>query len=59
MAPELRTQKRSPAIPRIKAFPLVAPYKATLPMITFSSALNGELTGGAMISLPPDNPLPK
>ena len=37
VAPELRTQKRSPATPLIKAFPLVAPYKATFPMMMFSS----------------------
>ncbi len=38
LAPELRTAKRSPAMPRKKARPLVAPYRTVLPMMTFSSA---------------------
>ena len=34
VAPELRTQKRSPARPAKYASPSVAPYIAVLPMIT-------------------------
>ena len=37
-APELRTAKRSPATPAMKALPEVAPYSATLPTMMFSSA---------------------
>jgi hypothetical protein len=36
VAPELRTQKRSPAMPLMKALPEVAPYSATLPAMMFS-----------------------
>ena len=42
VAPEFLTQKRSPATPLIKALPLVAPYRATLPMIIFSSCFIGN-----------------
>src|ERR1019366_5086679 len=45
-APELRTAKRSPAIPFRKASPLVAPYNATLPMRMFSSAAKPAFLGG-------------
>ena len=40
VAPELRTQKRSPATPRINAVPAVAPKKATLPIRMFSRGEN-------------------
>ena len=46
VAPELRTQKRSPAEPFINAKPEVAPYRATLPIIILSSSLNLLLDGG-------------
>ena len=46
VAPELRTQKRSPATPQTKALPEVAPYRATLPMMMFSSAGKGLSLGG-------------
>ena len=38
LAPEFRTQKRSPATPAMKALPEVAPYRATFPTMMFSSA---------------------
>ena len=43
---EFLTQKRSPAIPLMKTFPLVAPYNATFPIILFSLALKVELLSG-------------
>ena len=42
----------------IKASPLVAPYRATLPMMMLSSGTNVARFGGKTITLPPDNPLP-
>ena len=41
--PELRTAKRSPAMPRTNTSPLVAPYSATLPTIMFCSDGNVAL----------------
>ena len=38
VAPELRTQNRSPTVPRMYASPLVAPYRITLPAMMLSSA---------------------
>ena len=58
-APLFRTQKRSPATPRMNASPDVAPYSATFPMTMFSSALNVAVGGGATTMRPPDNPFPK
>ena len=57
--PELRTAKRSPAMPRTNTSPLVAPYSATLPMIMFCSDGNVAFGDGNTASLPPDSPLPK
>ena len=59
VAPEFLTQKRSPATPFIYALPLVAPYKATLPIMIFSSCLNLDSLGGLTTIFPPDNPLPR
>lgn len=44
--PEFLTEKRSAAIPRKNAFPLVAPYKQTFPTITLSSDWNVDDFGG-------------
>jgi len=46
--PEFRTENLSAAMPLKNAFPLVAPYKQTLPTITFSSDLKSgeEAFGG-------------
>ena len=57
-APELRTAKRSPAIPRKNARPAVAPYRTVLPTIMFSSARNSAVSGGRTETIPPDSPLP-
>ena len=57
--PELRTAKRSPAMPRTNTSPLVAPYSATLPTIMFCSDGNVAFGDGNTASLPPDSPLPK
>ena len=57
-APELRTAKRSPAMPATKAYPLVAPYSATLP-IRVSSFFQMESAGGHTASVPPERPLPR
>ena len=57
-APELRTAKRSPASPRKNARPAVAPYRATLPAITFSSGSKVASAGGRTANTPPDRPLP-
>ena len=46
VAPEFRTQKRSPTTPRMNTSPSVAPYRITLPAMTFSSALYGAALGG-------------
>ena len=59
VAPELRTQKRSPAIPFINALPLVAPYSATLPIMILSSALNLEPACGYTTIFPPERPFPR
>jgi len=47
-APEFRTENLSAAIPLKNAFPLVAPYKHTLPTITLSSDMKSgeEAFGG-------------
>ena len=58
-APELRTANRSPARPAMNALPEVAPYRATFPMMMFSSALKAAVLGGYTDSFPPDSPLPK
>ena len=59
VAPELRTQNRSPARPRTKISPDVAPYATTLPATTFSSAVSTEARSGRTTSRPPDRPLPR
>ncbi len=59
MAPELRTQKRSPTCPRTNTSPPVAPYKMTFPAMIWSSATNGEPSGGRTTRRPPDRPFPK
>jgi hypothetical protein len=43
VAPELRTQKRSATMPRMKTVPLVAPYSATLPAAKAGTSLRGAL----------------
>ena len=58
VAPELRTQNRSPTRPRIKASPEVAPYKMTLPAMIWSAATKGESAGGRIVIRPPESPLP-
>src|SRR5262245_56904003 len=57
VAPELRTQNRSPAMPRTKSSPAVAPYAATLPATTLCSAANGAARSGRTTTRPPDRPL--
>ena len=37
----------------------VAPYPITLPAMIWSSATNGEVTGGRTMMRPPDRPLPR
>ena len=49
----------APSIFEMSTSPLVAPYKATLPIIIFSSSLNLTLDWGYTTKLLPDNPLPK
>jgi hypothetical protein len=56
--PELRTAKRSPASPRKKAFPEVAPYRTVLPTIALSSARKLASGDGRTTSVPPDMPFP-
>uniref|UniRef100_A0A915JCG1 Uncharacterized protein n=1 Tax=Romanomermis culicivorax TaxID=13658 RepID=A0A915JCG1_ROMCU len=58
IAPELRTQNLSAPTPRKNAFPEVAPYKATLPIITLCSDLKSGCIffGGKMQISPPDRP---
>ena len=58
-APEFLTQNLSPAIPLMYASPDVAPYKATLPVITFSCDLKVAFFGFLTIIVAPDSPLPK
>ena len=43
VAPELRTQKRSPATPRKYASPSIAPYITVLPMTMLSSGFAGHV----------------
>jgi hypothetical protein len=43
VAPDRRTAKRSPATPRKKASPLVAPYSAVLPMMMFFGGVAAEV----------------
>jgi hypothetical protein len=57
--PELRTAKRSPAMPRTNTSPLVAPYNATLPTIMLFSEAKVAFGLGNTASLPPERPLPK
>ncbi len=58
LAPELRTQKRSPTLPRRKISPLVAPKPMTLPATICASAVNWTSRGGRTTIRPPDRPLP-
>ena len=46
IAPELRTQKRSPATPRKYASPSIAPYITVLPMTMLSSGFAGHAGSG-------------
>ena len=58
MAPELRTAKRSPATPRKKHSPSIAPYSTVLPtMIEFSALMPASAVGRTMMR-PPESPLP-
>ena len=58
VAPELRTQKRSPTLPLASNNPEVAPYNTVLPIMTLSSAKNAAFAGGRRVIIPPDSPLP-
>src|SRR3954464_15057353 len=70
-APELRTEKRSPAIPGKDARRDAAPHargekggpdggpdRAGLPTTTVSAALNSASSGGRTVGTPPGRPLP-
>ena len=59
VAPELRTQNRSPTTPRTRISPLVAPYPMTFPAMTFFSEANVARSSGWTINLPPEIPFPK
>ena len=59
IAPELRTQKRSPTRPLIYTSPLVAPYIRVFPAIVLFSATKVDRTGGITLIRPPLKPLPK
>src|SRR6266536_1977810 len=59
VAPELRTQNRSPTTPHRNTSPAVAPYKTTFPAMMFSAAANGAAGSGAATIRPPDRPLPR
>src|ERR687885_478915 len=54
VAPELRTQNRSPTCPRRNSSPLVAPYAMTLPAMMFSFAANPAARSGRTTIRPPD-----
>jgi hypothetical protein len=58
VAPDRRTAKRSPATPRKKASPLVAPYSAVLPTMMFLVASPRNSMLGRTTMRPPDRPLP-
>jgi len=58
MAPELRTQNRSPARPRIKISPEVAPYPITFQAMTLDSDLKVAFSSGRTTTRPPEIPLP-
>jgi hypothetical protein len=57
-APELRTAKRSPALPEANSLPAVAPYRTVLPTIALCSGTSGLETVGFTTMVPPDRPLP-
>src|SRR5262245_50763499 len=59
VTPLLRTQNRSPACPRRKTSPPVAPYSETLPTMMLSSGTNVAVRGGYTTMRPPESPLPK
>ena len=58
MAPELRTQKRSPAWPAANSLPAVAPYSTVLPMMVLRLVSSPLETGGLSTMMPPERPLP-
>ena len=58
VAPELRTQNRSPAWPRRKIWPLVAPYAIVLPAMICCEASKVASRSGRTTSRPPESPLP-
>ena len=58
-APELRTAKRSPAIPWMYTSPEVAPKRFTLPVMMLRSGMKVEPRGGYTITRPPESPLQK
>jgi hypothetical protein len=58
LAPDRRTAKRSPATPRKKASPLVAPYSAVLPTMMLRVASPRKSMLGRTTSRPPLSPLP-
>ena len=53
VAPELRTQKRSPACPAANNLPDVAPYKTVLPMMVLSLAIKPAAADGRTTITPP------
>ncbi len=57
-APELRTAKRSPAVPAANSLPPVAPYRQVLPMIAVLWLSKRLPRGGTSTTLPPFMPLP-
>ena len=57
IAPELRTQKRSPTCPRMNSSPDVAPYAITLPAMMLSAATNRAVRAGRTTMRPPESPL--
>src|SRR5260370_33221583 len=54
IAPELRTAKRSPPMPRRYHSHTIAPYSPVLPTIMDSSGTIAELGVGLTLMLPPD-----
>ena len=60
VAPELRTQNRSPTVPRMKISPLVAPNPMTLPAMVSvaASAVGGADFEGLTTIRPPESPFP-
>ncbi|CRZ97967.1 Uncharacterised protein [Vibrio cholerae] len=58
IVPELRTAKRSPALPAANSLPPVAPYKQVLPIMVASLHTKAVPWWGRITILPPAMPLP-